>query len=205
MLKTRVLSAIIGVAALLVILSMGGVYWQGLFVILGLIALYEYYKMMANVSHKTIAFPGYLLLLLFMCSAIYPIYLSSGLLLVIAIIVIYAVFAYPKISIVDIALSLFGPAYIGFLLSYAIKISELEPAFTIILLAFILTWSSDIGGYAFGTRWGKHKMVPLLSPGKSWEGAGGALLLTICMAFLFLQVFELKIENYAYVLVLAVL
>lgn len=205
MLKTRIISALIGVAGLLGILFMGGIYWQALFLILGIIALYEFYMMMVINNHRVLFVPGYLLLLLLMGSAIYPLCLSAGWFVIIALVVVYAVLGYPRISIVDIALSLFGSAYIGFCLSYALKVSELEPAFMIILLAFILTWSSDVGGYVFGTLWGKHKMVPLLSPGKSWEGAGGALLLTVGMAFLFLQVFELEKLNDAYILVLALL
>lgn len=205
MLKTRVISAIIGVAGLLGILYMGGVYWQALFIILGIIALYEFYEMMGKAGHKPLLIPGYLFLLLLFCSAVYPQYLIPGLFFITLVVVILAVFGYPQMLIPDIALSLFGAAYIGFCLSFAIKMAELEPAFTIILLAFVLTWSSDVGGYVFGTRWGRHKMTPLLSPGKSWEGAGGALLLTIGMAFLFLWVFELEKLDYAYVLLLSIL
>lgn len=205
MLKTRIISALIGMAGLLFILFMGGIYWQGLFIGLGLIALYEFYMMMGKTGHKALYIPGYLLFLLLMGSAQYPLYLGPGLYLIIFMVVVYAVLSYPRISVVDIALSLLGAAYIGFFLSFALKISELQPAFIIMLLAFILTWSSDVGGYAFGTLWGRHKMAPLLSPGKSWEGAVGALLLTIVMAFVFLQVFELEKLNNAYVLVLAVL
>lgn len=205
MLKTRVISALLGVAGLLFILSMGGIYWQSFFVLLGIIALYEFYMMMAKTGHKALFIPGYFLLLLLMGSVVYPLYLSPGLYLVMFMVVVYAVLSYPRISIVDIALSLLGPAYIGFFLSFALKVSELEPAFVIILLAFILTWSSDVGGYAFGMLWGRHKMAPLLSPGKSWEGAFGALLLTTIMAFVFLKVFELEKPGFAYVLILAVL
>ena len=205
MLKTRIISAVIGVAGLLGILSMGGVYWQALFIILAAIALYEYYMMMVKTGHKALFIPGYILLFLLMGSAKYPAYLNQGLYVFMVILVVYAVLGYPRLSIVEIALSLLGPAYIGFCFSFALKVSELEPAFIIMLLAFILTWSSDVGGYAFGTLWGRHKMVPSLSPGKSWEGAIGALLLSVGMALVFLQVFELDKLNYAYALVMAVL
>jgi phosphatidate cytidylyltransferase len=38
---------------------------------------------------------------------------------------------------------------------------------------------SDVGGYAVGVLWGKHPMVPSISPNKSWEGFGGSLLFGI--------------------------
>ena len=39
--------------------------------------------------------------------------------------------------------------------------------------------ASDVGGYAFGVLFGKHPMVPAISPKKSWEGFGGSLLCAI--------------------------
>jgi phosphatidate cytidylyltransferase len=39
--------------------------------------------------------------------------------------------------------------------------------------------SSDVGGYAVGVLFGKHPMVPAISPNKSWEGLAGSLLLGV--------------------------
>ncbi|GAA4940884.1 hypothetical protein GCM10023224_23340 [Streptomonospora halophila] len=45
------------------------------------------------------------------------------------------------------------------------------------LIAFILvTISSDIGGYFAGILMGRHKMAPVISPNKTWEGFGGSVL-----------------------------
>ncbi len=47
-----------------------------------------------------------------------------------------------------------------------------------LLLLFImsLVWVADSAAYFAGRRWGKHKLAPLISPGKTWEGVVGALL-----------------------------
>jgi len=47
-----------------------------------------------------------------------------------------------------------------------------------------LVWAADIGAYLFGRRWGQHKMIPQISPGKSWEGLFGGLLSVIIVATL---------------------
>lgn len=45
-----------------------------------------------------------------------------------------------------------------------------------------LTVSGDIGAYAFGRPFGRHKLAPTVSPGKTWEGLAGALLTVLVLA-----------------------
>lgn len=54
------------------------------------------------------------------------------------------------------------------------------------LLYFILvTKSSDMGAYAIGSMMGKHKMIPRISPGKTWEGFGGAIAVSTGVSLVF--------------------
>ncbi|CEG57995.1 phosphatidate cytidylyltransferase [Legionella fallonii] len=53
--------------------------------------------------------------------------------------------------------------------------------FLLVYLLFLI-WASDIGAYVTGKRFGKHKLIPQVSPGKSWEGALGGYLLSMIVA-----------------------
>ncbi|HLV24238.1 MAG TPA: phosphatidate cytidylyltransferase [Moheibacter sp.] len=53
-----------------------------------------------------------------------------------------------------------------------------------ILFIFILIWISDIAAYIIGSLWGKHKLAPKISSGKSWEGAVGGFVFTVITGYL---------------------
>jgi phosphatidate cytidylyltransferase len=48
----------------------------------------------------------------------------------------------------------------------------------------VLVWGADIGAYFSGRRFGKRKLAPRVSPGKSWEGVFGGLLATLLICLL---------------------
>ena len=45
----------------------------------------------------------------------------------------------------------------------------------LLLATMSVVWVADIAAYFAGRRWGRHKLAPAISPGKTWEGAAGAL------------------------------
>lgn len=46
----------------------------------------------------------------------------------------------------------------------------------LLLLLMSVAWISDTAAYFAGRRFGRHKLAPSISPGKTWEGVGGAVL-----------------------------
>jgi len=205
MLKVRVLSAVIGVPVILGIMYTGGVYWRAFFILLGIAALFEFYNMMKNRNFTPLVVPGFLLLLLLLFSPLYPGYVLEGFFLITVFIVIELVVKYPDITVNEVSLSLFGPAYAGLLLSYAVRMADLNDAFMVMLLACILTWSSDVGGYVFGVTWGKHKMTPELSPNKTWEGALAGIVLSAVFSFVFFNLWGIAGIHFAYAILLGII
>ncbi len=52
-----------------------------------------------------------------------------------------------------------------------------------LIYLLFLVWAVDIGAYLIGKKWGRHKLIPAVSPGKSWEGALGGLGVALLVAW----------------------
>ena len=87
-----------------------------------------------------------------------------------------------------VAVNLLGFVYIALLFNFTARVTFLAPGVNTVpgLVgnsgAFLLLWLlavtkfTDMGAYIVGSMIGRHKMIPHVSPGKTWEGFGGALL-----------------------------
>ena len=60
----------------------------------------------------------------------------------------------------------------------------------LVLLMLILTWTFDTFAYIVGVRFGKHKIIPTVSPNKSWEGFAGGFIFTVIAAYLTVNYFS---------------
>lgn len=85
---------------------------------------------------------------------------------------------------------LLGVSYVGFLLAMLAELRWVAGPQTGYLALGALIISAklgDVGGYTFGRLWGKKKLVPRLSPGKTWMGGFGAIFGASLGAWLWLQ------------------
>ena len=90
--------------------------------------------------------------------------------------------------------------------------SSFKPS--LILSILILTWTFDSFAYIIGTLFGKHKIAPLISPKKSWEGFIGGYLASIVAAYIILELniiepyfahnFLFPFQNHIYIITLFV-
>lgn len=86
--------------------------------------------------------------------------------------------------------SLIGQLYIAVPLALAIRLTLVADPFSsmtqynglLLLAVFIFIWVNDTGAYLVGSRWGKRRLAPSISPKKSVEGSIGGLLLVLLSA-----------------------
>ena len=113
-------------------------------------------------------------------AALYPvmyfIWGSIGMLIlttifVLVVLIWYVYYTHARIT--DVAVTLFGALYTGFMLTSLVTIRGLLPGVWGGLLTFVVVlsvWGNDAFAFWIGSRFGKHKMAPRISPKKSWEG-----------------------------------
>jgi len=70
----------------------------------------------------------------------------------------------------DAALSFFGAVYLGVPLSFLILIRNMEQGIYLAPMVVISVWACDSFAYIGGSLFGRHKLAPVISPKKSWEG-----------------------------------
>ncbi len=199
MLKERIITSIV----LLLIITVGlFVLPENGFVILMLIMLLiatqEVLKMYKfNIYFQIVSLSIFLLILL----AIY--FIKNDISIVICIlgiiswglivpIVLYKQPKYfSKLIIYILCIIIFIPAFYSFVIIY-----KLMGAMQLISIMAV-AWISDIGAYFIGRKFGKHKIAPTISPGKSLEGALAGLVLVL-LYFTFLKYFNLVsyLNNY---------
>lgn len=93
-------------------------------------------------------------------------------------------------GILAISTTLFGLMYVPWLLNFMQKIvyypfDDPRSGRFYVLYFIAITKFSDLGAYVTGSLIGKHKMIPRISPAKTWEGFGGAVVFSTLVSLLF--------------------
>jgi phosphatidate cytidylyltransferase len=128
---------------------------------------------------------------------------------------VYCTFLKPvEEMIADAAASIFCLLYTGLTLLALPTLKELANGPSLITFLLCVIWAGDTSAYYVGRAWGRHKLAPTLSPGKTWEGAvgslAGSLVVTVGLVQLgaLLQKWDIALLSYPddlwYWLVLAV-
>lgn len=158
----------LGAAVLVVVLLAGREAWQ-------LIPLHQ-------LAYK-VGFLGLLVVALWACTYLISYWLTVGLIAWVFIIV--AVVTFPASQkywgsplVVAGVLLIVLPLFVQCL----VQVYFLPQGKSLLVYLLFLIWSADIGAYLVGRLCGKHKLIPQVSPGKSWEGLVGGFVLAMAIA-----------------------
>ncbi len=192
MLKTRVISALVGLILLIAVLYLGSIVLGVVVSIIAAIGLYEFYNSAAKLENiqpiKPVGYLSIIPLLLLGLEQTGWYKLDLGILTGISVCVViflsmaFIVFGHKKYNIIDACVTAFGIAYVPFLMSFLILIRKMDYGILLIWLIFIGAWGTDTMAYTFGRLFGKRKIVPEISKNKTLAGAIGGIL--GCMALM---------------------
>ncbi|MDY4040618.1 MAG: phosphatidate cytidylyltransferase [Collinsella sp.] len=147
--------------------------------VMSALCCYEFYRMMRRDGKVPNVPLGLIASTLFPLAALGPrTFLIGAIFLLVLAAGLWYVYS-PRTRIADVAVTLFGPVYTGFMLSSIVLLRGSVAGFEGALLtvgACASLWVSDSFAYLVGSRFGAHKMVPKISPKKSWEGFAGGIL-----------------------------
>jgi phosphatidate cytidylyltransferase len=92
-------------------------------------------------------------------------------------------------AMINISVTVLGVFYVGWFASHIILLRQMTGGSEVsrfnfagagyVIMLLVLLWLSDGGAFFAGTGWGKHKLIPAISPNKTIEGAAGGVLLAL--------------------------
>jgi len=190
MLKQRVITGLWGIPLLILAVWFARpLPWFTILVaIWGLLAVYEFYKIVAGAKVPPLIYFGLIWTLLFIISPHCPYAPTLPLLLTSAVVLslIWLLLRPRKEgAFLGWAWTMAGMVYIGWLLSHLVALRGLDDGRSWVFLALLATFGSDTAAYFTGRALGKHKLAPSISPGKTWEGTIAGILGAIIISLLF--------------------
>jgi len=196
MLKKRIITALVGIPLLIAVIWFGEPWFTILVAIWGLLAAFEFYRLVAASKVSPLTYFGLIWTLLFILSPHFDYATLTPLLLTSAVILslIWLLLRRQKEgAFIGWAWTMGGILYIGWLLSYFVALRGGYYPLSItetdgrnwVFLALFTTFASDTAAFFVGRALGKHHLAPHISPGKTWEGATAGVFGAIIVSLFF--------------------
>lgn len=197
--KTRIISGLIMAPLLVFLIFKGYVLYVGCF-LLSLMGVYEFFRGFKELKVK----PSYPIAAgSVTCLYILGILITTGkidaspwenlwIFATVLACLLY-LFKIEKRKLDDAMVTLTGVLYVGFFCFHLGLIGMNEQYGILVWLAVITAFGTDICAYFAGVALGKHKLCPVISPKKTWEGAIGGVIGAMILSGLFAYFFESEI------------
>ncbi len=178
---SRILISAAGIPLVLWLVYLGGWPMFGLAAVATLVALHELYWMTRTL--RPIVLAGYLGALAALLGATLggAEWALSGLLSTLLV----AFVIKGGLSTVSVSVTLLGVAWIGLGLAHALLLRDIDEHGVLAVYTVLLAvWAGDAAAYFVGRLFGRHKLAPTVSPGKSWEGLIAGTVATVAVTFI---------------------
>lgn len=181
-LKNRIIGAIYFGLPFLIFLFLGGLYFKIFLIILSILSIYELLKISNSIY-----------IYFFIPLTTLPFFIDKSISILIFIFYSYLFFLIkkekPNNLVSNISLNVTFLIISSIPLSYFYDLRFLN-GFKYSFLVIISIWITDIFAYFIGKKFGKHKILPHISPNKSYEGLIGSLILTTLTIFILNSIFK---------------
>jgi phosphatidate cytidylyltransferase len=203
MLKKRIIAALWGIPLLIAVISFGEPWFSAIVAACGLLALFEFYRLIAATKMPPMTYFGLVWALLFIISPHFEYFFYVPLLLTTMVILplIWLLF-YPnrEQAFTRWAWTIAGIIYIGWLLSHLVALRGLADGKGWVFFALFTNFASDTGAFFIGKAMGRHHLFPSISPGKTWEGAIGGIFSAFAASLLLVFIFNLPLSYWQAIL-----
>jgi phosphatidate cytidylyltransferase len=194
----RTLTGIGIIAVFIVSIILNTYSYLGFFILLEVLALFEFYKLLQKSSfNPNITIGIGIGLMMFLSNYLVASGAAQAVILLINIPIVLSVFIielYRKKDnpLMNISVTLAGVILIALPFSLFNNLVYTEQGHEysgkLLLYYFILIWTYDTSAYVFGMLLGKHRLFERISPKKSWEGFAGGTLMVLVAAILFSRI-----------------
>ena len=177
--KQRVITAVIALIIFLPLLYLGGIPFDILVTLMGIVAMSEFLIMKKKLLVSFEAIVSFLLMLSILLPVFWAGFLTQATLggsfyLLALVMLVYTVISKNRFSFDDAGVLLLGGLYAG--LGFRFMMLARAESLWMMLYALLIVWVTDSGAYLIGRKIGKNKLAPHISPNKTWEGSiGGSL------------------------------
>ena len=209
MLKKRVITALCGIPLLIAIVWFGEPWFTILVAIWGILAAFEFYRLVAASRVSPLTYFGLVFTLLFilgrnpdLLSILEPCFDSQLLMpLLLTSAIVLSLFwllrrRQKEGAFAGWAWTIAGILYVGWLLGYLVSLRGMEDGRNWIFLALFTTFGSDSAAFFAGRALGRHPLAPQISPGKTWEGAVAGVFGAILVSLFFTLPTPLTLSPY---------
>lgn len=179
MLHVRIVTAVLGIVPVLLLAYYGGGLFLALVLVLAAISQFEFWQLANKAGYQPAAWLGTSTgLVLILGVSNFPD--RPWWLVVLVLVLGGVVLGYPRYHLGDWAVTLWGSLYAGGLWGYLVLLRQTGLEW--LLAALLLTWATDTAAYLAGSKWGKRRLAPLISPNKTVVGSLAGILAGVAVA-----------------------